>query len=117
LNAQRPGAQIIVIQNQTDASLRLFVTKIRNANAPMLGSQRRKNYLQVENYYNFNFFDISDVPSKNLTETKQFKCTDTWCSSYCDSKSNGRKFTSACNENQECKCEYAWQPTGKKPTN
>jgi hypothetical protein len=44
-----------------------------------------------------------------LVTTSSFKCTNEWCSKYCDSKSDGRKFDAACDENQTCKCQYARQ--------
>jgi len=44
----------------------------------------------------------------------KFHCRQSWCDDYCEGKSNGRKFTASCNQEEACKCAYAWQPTGKR---
>ncbi|KAI6190858.1 hypothetical protein M3Y97_00164600 [Aphelenchoides bicaudatus] len=52
--------------------------------------------------------------SDSTTLNKRFECTKEFCSNYCESKSNGRKFEAVCGSDNACKCEYAWQPTGRR---
>ncbi|KAI6195048.1 hypothetical protein M3Y96_01189700 [Aphelenchoides besseyi] len=38
--------------------------------------------------------------------SREFKCTNEFCDSYCTKKSDGRKFEAACDESQSCHCKY-----------
>lgn len=42
-------------------------------------------------------------------KTTEGKCTNEWCSKFCESKSEGNKFEAQCDEHQTCKCQYAKQ--------
>ena len=43
--------------------------------------------------------------------TRKAECTQEFCSNFCESKSNGRKFEAKCDESGACTCKFPWRKT------
>uniref|UniRef100_A0A914QRH3 Uncharacterized protein n=1 Tax=Panagrolaimus davidi TaxID=227884 RepID=A0A914QRH3_9BILA len=42
---------------------------------------------------------------------KTAKCTQEFCSNFCESKSDGREFKAVCDDSEACKCHFTWRKT------
>ncbi|KAI6241909.1 hypothetical protein M3Y99_00293900 [Aphelenchoides fujianensis] len=57
------------------------------------------------------------IHAANVFNTTKAECTPSWCSSYCETKADGRKFDAKCDSALSCTCSFAKQPLAVKDKN